>query len=201
MKEILNNYVDRVPVMGEVPSIDDAFPLEIDGILTATYPRIDMKFLSWGSRTSDNGDQVPKFAVFGLRRPVFIMEGGWGVDSAPRSNFKIAPVRATWNDTFLPIAIRQHFRTFFSKLSRGTTLHIRYSGLMPKRLRVEVEKVNARGLGTIMVVGEVQPSSWERRVVMHEDPLVVLARDDNYWLIGWYDLTSGEDRVLGTMTE
>lgn len=40
MREVLANYVDRIPLVGEKPSLEEVMPLEIDGFLTSTYPRI-----------------------------------------------------------------------------------------------------------------------------------------------------------------
>jgi hypothetical protein len=207
MREVLQNFVDRVPVIGEVPAIEEAMSFEVDGVLTATYPRIDMRFLRWRCGTID-GISLPQFAVFGLERPVFAFEYD-RVDSLPNSE---ARIMFHSSDRFLHEGIQRMFvdcedqLEVWEKKQKGRNeydhrrLWVRYSGLMPKELRDEVLKVRKARVGQILVIGEVTSDSWKSRVVTYEDPLVVLVRDSNYWLIGWYDLTAGEDHVLGTMT-
>jgi len=188
MREVLQNCVERIPVIGHRPDPEKLSRLEINGYLTATYPKIDMKFLSWTK------DGFPQFAVFWLDSDTFTYGRNW-------SGSGFAHVGDGY---FIPRGMAQHYAKLAQTLQRGRERVIRYSGLMTERIREEVHRfknLNLSGVN-VWVVAEVEPSSWTEQTVRFEDPMVVISRgEDMFWLLGWYDLTAGEDRVLGIMTE
>ena len=195
MKAVLDNMVSRQSVSVVRPDLDEIFAIEIDGYLDATYPRIDMKFLSWVK------DGTPQFAMFTPERSIFTIRrnSSWNVRNLGEYTAFIGedPV----NDAVA------HWYTGIAGclgLKEGQSLQIRYSGMMTPEIRKAIKEFrsNERMTGAaVFIIAETEKSSWVKREVTHEDPLVVIMKDNKFWLLGWYDLTSGEDHVLGTLTD
>jgi len=199
MREVLQNFVNREPIPGHKPKLEDLRPVETNGFLTATYPRINMDFLKW------RREKVPQFAVFTPEADRCIIghdqiyndNPGWrewarGYVSDMAGNRQIFP--QVFRDKFADVAER--FKN--SPNCLGTT----YSGLMTDKVRTSIKEFREANIdANIWVVAEVEPSAWETEEVGYEDPLIIVSRRNVTWLLGWYDLTEGEDHVLGTFAE
>ena len=195
MKAVLDNMVSRQSVSVVRPDLDEIFAIEIDGYLDATYPRIDMKFLSWVR------DGVPQFAMFTPERSVFTIRrnSSWNVRS-------LGEYAVFVGENQIPDVVA-HWYTGIAGclgLKEGQFLQIRYSGMMTPEIRKAIKEFRSNERMTdaaVFIIAETEKSSWVKREVTHEDPLVVIMKDNKFWLLGWYDLTSGEDHVLGTLTD
>jgi len=194
MKDVLDNMVSRQSVSVVRPDLDEIFAIEIDGYLDATYPRIDLKFLSWVK------DGVPQFAMFTPERSVFtIRRSASRLGSAGEYTVFVG-------ENQIPDVVAHWYTGIASGLglNKGQFLQIRYSGMMTPEIRKAIKEFRSNERmtdATVFIIAETEYSSWVKREVTHEDPLVVIMRGNKFWLLGWYDLTSGEDHVLGTLTD
>lgn len=198
MRAVLQNYVSRVPVIGDKPSIADLMTLEVNGFLTATYPRINMEFLRW------RRDNLPQFAIFKpqAERCVIGNDAHFGGGHSGREWGHGYCEVLKGGRYILPQTFRDQFTDILARFGPSVQfISTTYSGLMTTKVREEVAAFQKSDIDAqVWIVAEVEPSSWRIEEVAYEDPLVVITRGNLSWLLGWYDLTAGEDHVLGTMT-
>jgi hypothetical protein len=167
MRAVLQNHIDRVPIIGHKPKLEELTPLETDGYLTATYPRIDMKFLAWRK------EGKPQFALFKPQANMFSLG----------RHTRLGYNRVVTCDDDLkywgvPNGMANHYWDIAESLiHKNSTMSIRYSGLMTQRIREEVRAFQKANLNNtrLWVVAEVEPASWVERRVRYEDPLVVIS--------------------------
>ncbi len=199
MREVLQNYVDRIPVSGHKPDLADMLDVEANGYLNATYPRIDVSFLAWQK------EGLPQFAIFTPEEDIFKIYRG---DSRWSGQFH-RYCRATCSNkeqwTPVPRVMENHLvgDDLMRRLAdrNAESIETVYAGLMAGGVREEVKSIRESQIECgVWITAEVEPKAWTEREVGYEDPLVIISRGDKFWLLGWYDLTAGEDHVLGTMT-
>ncbi len=154
------------------------------------YPRLDAKFLSMKRRDKQYDCDVPRFAMFDLSQPKFVVTAHANYYGEQEY---ITSTPNCYKDFFdgasMLAATRKHMRNYNHQLAVTAT----FNGVLPVAVRDMIRDIREK-FDHIYLIGEAD-FALGKEVGVTSAPLVVGEKDGAFWVITVFDATPSTDYV------
>lgn len=154
------------------------------------YPRLDVKFLSIKRHDKQFGCDVPRFAMFDLSQPKFVVTAHANY-YGEREYVTSTPdcYKEFFDGTSMLAAARRTMRNYSHQLAVTAT----FNGVLPTGVRDMIRDIQEK-FDHIYLIGEAEFVTGQE-VSVTSAPLVVGEKDGAFWVITVFDATPSTDYV------